>query len=353
MLSAIQYCFWIQGSFTFLSFVWGFYYFWSNPDEPVWGGLRERRFFWPWLHMSTCHTGAPVYEAARWSQTQPTVLLNTPRGPEVGDEKCIDLAPVEQDDLESYKFIYLLCGHWYSASNLEGMYKGNGTCSLCRECYFPMQVKWVQPRVHTPAAALLASNQLNEWVQCRLGPPWHVFQSRFVHLLSQFPGSSVERGNVSHDFTVGGSRESLTGHTKIKLWNCTSVLICPFYIHIINLDGRYTVRDIRKVPWDISHQQKKDFAKNIACMTPYAKKGGLAYFTAQLGHGDIMLLTTFATILKALVIHCVSTCHDCWGPMSLCMKKYRLFELDEVRNDEPFRVMSDLLQQFFIMLRSQ
>ena len=49
MLSAIQYCFWIEGSFTFLSFVWGFYYFWSNPDEPVWGGLRERRFFWPWL----------------------------------------------------------------------------------------------------------------------------------------------------------------------------------------------------------------------------------------------------------------------------------------------------------------
>ena len=39
MLSAIQYCFWVEGSFTFVVFVWGFYYFWSNPEKPVWGGL--------------------------------------------------------------------------------------------------------------------------------------------------------------------------------------------------------------------------------------------------------------------------------------------------------------------------
>ena len=46
MLSAIQYCFWVEGSFTFLSFVWGFYYFWSHPEKPVWGGLRASGLGW-------------------------------------------------------------------------------------------------------------------------------------------------------------------------------------------------------------------------------------------------------------------------------------------------------------------
>ena len=301
--------------------------------------------------MSTRHTGAPVYEEARWSDTQPAVLLNTSRGPEVGDVECIDLVPVEQEELDGYNFIYLPCGHWYRVRNLEAMYAKKGTCSQCRECYFPMQVKWVPPRVPNPAAAFLASNDLNEWEQSRLGPPWHLFQTRFVNLLSGFPGSTVEHGNVSHVYEVGGSRQSLTGHTKITLWNRTSVLICPFYVHIMNEDGRYTVRNIREVPWDISTELKGDVAKNIASMKPNAPNGGLAYFTAHLGRGDIMLRTDFASILKALVISRVIG--NWWGPMSLCMLKSDLFKLDAVRNDQPFRVMTDWLQQFFVMLRSQ
>ena len=300
-------------------------------------------------HMSTCHTGAPVYEAARWSQTQPTVLQNVPRGPEVGDEECIDLVPVEQEELDGYNFIYLPCGHWYRVRNLEAIYANKGYCCQCRECYFPMQVQWVPPWVPNPAAAFLASNDLNEWEQSRLGPPWHVFQTHFVDLLSDFPGSTVEHGNVSHVYEVGGSRQSLTGHTKITLWNRTSVLICPFYIHIMNEDGRYTVRNIREVPWDISTELKGDVAKNIASMKPNAPNGGLAYFTAHLGRGDIMLRTDFASILKALVISRVIL----RGPMSLCMLKSDLFKLNAVRNDQPFRAMTDRLQQFFVMLRSQ
>ena len=301
--------------------------------------------------MSTRHTGAPVYEAARWSQTQPAVLQNVPRGPEVGDKECIDLLPVQQKELDGYNFIYLPCGHWYRFSSLEGIYANKGTCSQCRECYFPMQVRWVPPRVHNPAAAFLASNILNEWEQSRLGPPWHLFQTRFVDLLSDFPGSTVDRGNVSHVYEVGGSRQSLTGHTKITLWNGTSVLICPFYIHIMNEDGRYTVSNIREVPWDISTKVKEDFAKHIAIMKPNAPNGGLAYFTAHLGRGDIMLRTDFASILKALVISRVIGI--LWGPMSLCMLRSDLFKLDAVRNDVHFQTMSDLLQQFFVMLRSQ
>ena len=216
-----------------------------------------------------------------------------------------------------------------------------------------MQVQWVPPQVPNPAAAFQATNQLNEWEQSRLGPPWHVFQTHFVELLSDFPGSTVDSGNVSHVFTVGGSRESLTGHTKITLWNRTSVLICPFYIHIMNEDGRYTVRNIREVPWDISTKLKGDFAKNIASMKPNAPNGGLAYFTAHLGRGDIMLRTDFASILKALVISRVIECDNLWGPMSLCMLRSDLFQLNAVRNDQPFRAMTDRLQQFFVMLRSQ
>ena len=127
--------------------------------------------------MSTCHTGAPLYEAARWSQTQQPVLMNEPRAPEVGDEESIDLIPVQQAELWGYNFIYLPCGHWYRFSNLENVFRDKGTCCLCRKCYFPMQVQWVPPQVPNPAAAFQATNQLNEWVQSRLGPPWHIFET--------------------------------------------------------------------------------------------------------------------------------------------------------------------------------
>ena len=107
------------------------------------------------------------------------------------------------------------------------------------------------------------------------------------------------------------------------------------------------------MPWDISTELKKDFAENIASIKPYARNGGLAYFTAHLERGDIMLRTSFATILKALVISRVIECGNWWGPMSLCNEGKRLFELNAVRNDEHFRDMTDRLQQFFVMLRSQ
>ena len=92
--------------------------------------------------------------------------MNEPRAPEVGDEESIDLIPVQQAELWGYNFIYLPCGHWYRFSNLENVFRDKGTCCLCRECYFPMQVKWVPPLVPNPAAAFQATNQLNEWVQC-------------------------------------------------------------------------------------------------------------------------------------------------------------------------------------------
>ena len=279
--------------------------------------------------------------------------MNEPRAPEVGDEESIDLIPVQQAELWGYNFIYLPCGHWYRFSNLENVFRDKGTCCLCRKCYFPMQVQWVPPQVPNPAAAFQATNQLNEWVQSRLGPPWHIFLANFVYLLSQDPSCSVEHGNVSHEFVKGAVRESLTGHTKITLWNGTSVLICPFYIHIMNSDGRYKVRNIREVPWDISPEQKTQFAQFIAHMKPPAKNGGLAYFIAELWHGDIMMLTGFATILKALVIPRVSACANSLGPKSLCiahaMKKGDIFALGEVREDMHLQSMTDRLQQFFIM----
>ena len=49
MVSALQYCFWVEGAFTFSVYVWGAFYFWWNPTEPVWGALKYRRFFIPWL----------------------------------------------------------------------------------------------------------------------------------------------------------------------------------------------------------------------------------------------------------------------------------------------------------------
>ena len=300
--------------------------------------------------MSTRHTGAPVYEEARWSDTQPAVLQNVPRGPEVGDVECIDLVPVEQEELDTYKFIYLPCGHWYRARNLEAMYANRGTCSQCRECYLPSQVKWVPPRVHNPAAAFLASNQLNEWVQSRMGPPWHVFQSRFVDLLSQCPGSSVERGNVFHEYMVGENRMRLDGHIKVTLWNGTSVLICPSLIHIQNSDLMYLVRNIRDLP----SSQIMSVSRSISRVNPNSRVGGLVLFKI---HGiEASMIVSFAVMLQTLVLPRIRAFGDVFGPLCLFLSlrmQIPLFQLDEVRNDEHLQAMDALLQQFFIMLQTQ
>ena len=304
--------------------------------------------------MSTRHTGAPVYEAARWSETEPAVLLNTPRGPEVGDVECIDLVPVQQEELDGYKFIYLPCGHWYRISNLEAMYANKGNCCQCRESYLPSQVKWVPPRVHNPAAAFLASNQLNEWVQSRMGPPWHVFQSRFVDLLSQCPGSSVERGNVFHECMVGELRMRLNGHVKVTLWNGTSVLICPCLIHIKNSDGMFHVRNIRELPTS----QNMRASQTICRVIPHSQMGGLALFEAQCRERELSFFTTFAIVLQTLVLPRIRTLvpgNSFSGPICFVLAHLmeNRLELDEIRNDEHFQAMTALLQQFFMMLRSQ
>ena len=76
MVSAFQYCFWIEGSFTFLVFVWGVYYFWGHPYEPVWGGLADRWYFIPWL---ICELAAIVpfglITAEFWDGAELYVLL--------------------------------------------------------------------------------------------------------------------------------------------------------------------------------------------------------------------------------------------------------------------------------------
>ena len=72
----LQYCFWIEGSFTFLVYVWGVYYFWCHPQEPVWGGLAERRFFLPWL---VCELAGAVpcalITAELWESTEWHTIL--------------------------------------------------------------------------------------------------------------------------------------------------------------------------------------------------------------------------------------------------------------------------------------
>ena len=76
MVSAFQYCFWIEGSFTFLVYVWGVYYFWGHPHEPVWGGLADRWYFIPWL---ICELAAIVpfglITAEFWDGAELYVLL--------------------------------------------------------------------------------------------------------------------------------------------------------------------------------------------------------------------------------------------------------------------------------------
>ena len=52
----LQYCFWVEGTFTFLAYVWGIHYFWEHPSEPVWGGLRGKVFA-VWLLCELCAAG--------------------------------------------------------------------------------------------------------------------------------------------------------------------------------------------------------------------------------------------------------------------------------------------------------
>jgi len=56
MASAIEYCFWIEGTFTFLVYVWGVHHFWQHPKEPVWGAIAGSSgsfLLWLWCELGS------------------------------------------------------------------------------------------------------------------------------------------------------------------------------------------------------------------------------------------------------------------------------------------------------------